>query len=144
MMRTRPYPLDLSDAVVAYTDGSAVGGNPGHAGIAAKVGDDLVSEYVGIATNNFAEMYAIERALLMVDSHSVLHLHTDSKLALCLITGVWTVKDETLADVLKAIRHLLVLKEVWLQLAKVKAHSSDYQNAIVDQAANTAARRGLT
>jgi ribonuclease HI len=83
------------DHVVAYTDG-ACSGNPGPAGLGVVLlhGDERreLSEYLGVGTNNVAELTAILRALEALDKDLPLLVHTDSQYAIGVLTKNWKAK----------------------------------------------------
>lgn len=83
-------------AIVAYTDG-ACSGNPGPAGAGVVLVDgNRISEgrlYLGKATNNIAELTAIEIALSAIDdTKRPVRVHTDSKYAIGVLTKGWRAK----------------------------------------------------
>lgn len=90
MARRRP------DAILAFTDG-ACSGNPGPAGIGIVLvcGSHRkeISEYIGEATSNIAELRAVLRALSTIkdrDRHVI--LHTDSEYAIGTLTKTWKLR----------------------------------------------------
>ncbi len=83
-------------AVIAYTDG-ACSGNPGPAGLGVVVVDGGVttelSEYLGLTTNNVAELTAIGRALDQVaERERPIQIHTDSQYAIGVLSKGWKAK----------------------------------------------------
>lgn len=89
-----PRPI-TGEHVVAYTDG-ACSGNPGPAGLGVVLIKDKerreLSEYLGIATNNIAELTAILRALEVFEGELPLVVHTDSQYAIGVLTKGWKPK----------------------------------------------------
>jgi ribonuclease HI len=90
MSRRRPA------AILAFTDG-ACSGNPGPAGIGIVLvcGDNRkeISEYIGEATSNIAELSAIVTALGAIKDRSRhLILHSDSEYAIGMLTKDWKVR----------------------------------------------------
>lgn len=86
-------------ALVAYTDG-ACSGNPGPAGVGVVIvdGDERreYSFYLGKATNNIAELAAIELALEKAgDNSRPLRIHTDSQYSIGVLTKGWRAKANT-------------------------------------------------
>jgi ribonuclease HI len=81
--------------VIAYTDG-ACSGNPGPAGLGVVMlqGDERseLSEYLGVGTNNIAELTAILRALEAMETDKPLFVHTDSQYAIGVLTKNWKPK----------------------------------------------------
>ncbi|MHB1252566.1 MAG: ribonuclease HI family protein [Candidatus Humimicrobiaceae bacterium] len=87
--------------VEIYTDGGSRG-NPGQAAIGfliygpGKVILEQYSECIGIKTNNYAEYYAIIKALAAARKYNPeeVVIYTDSSLAYNQINGFWKIKDE--------------------------------------------------
>ena len=97
------------DEVLAYADG-ACRGNPGPAGVGAVAlwADQMreLSEYIGEATNNIAELTGILRAVeLAQELGRPLRLYTDSKYSIGVLTQGWKVKanKELVAKVRQAL-----------------------------------------
>ena len=98
-----------ADEVLVFADG-ACSGNPGPAGlgVVALFGDQRreLSEYLGKATNNIAELTAILRAVeLARELRRPLRLYTDSKYAIGVLTEGWKAKanKELIAEVKEAL-----------------------------------------
>ena len=90
MARRRP------DAILAFTDG-ACSGNPGPAGIGVVLvcGSHRkeISEYIGEATSNIAELTAVVRALSTIkDRHRHVIVHSDSEYAIGALTRIWKIR----------------------------------------------------
>jgi ribonuclease HI len=84
------------DAILAFTDG-ACSGNPGPAGIGVVlVCGNLrkeISEYIGEATSNIAELSAVVRALSTIkDRGRHVILHSDSEYAIGALTKDWKIR----------------------------------------------------
>ena len=97
------------DEVLVYADG-ACSGNPGPAGVGAVAlwADQTheLSEYIGEATNNIAELTGILRAVeLAHDLGRPLRLYTDSQYSIGVLTKGWKVKanKELVAKVREAL-----------------------------------------
>ena len=97
------------DELLVFADG-ACSGNPGPAGlgIVALYGDERreLSEYIGEATNNIAELNAILRAIeLAQELRRPLRLYTDSQYSIGVLTQGWKAKanKQLIADVKKAL-----------------------------------------
>lgn len=96
--------------IIIYTDGGARG-NPGPAGIGVVIADEKgktlkeISEYLGVATNNFAEYEALIRALSAI--HELfgekikklsIEVRMDSELIVRQLQGLYKVKEKTLKE----------------------------------------------
>jgi ribonuclease HI len=97
------------DEILAYADG-ACSGNPGPAGVGAVAlwADQMreLSEYIGEATNNIAELTGILRAVeLAHELGRPLRLYTDSRYSIGVLTQGWKVKanKELVARVKQAL-----------------------------------------
>jgi ribonuclease HI len=133
-----------ADAIHVWTDG-ACSGNPGPAGLGVVVVGDgpqrEISEYLGEATNNIAELTAILRGLLAVsDKTRPVIVYSDSAYSIGLLSQNWKAKKnvELVAELRKVCRQFSDLRFV-----KVLAHSGIALNERVDQLAVSAiSRRG--
>jgi ribonuclease HI len=105
------------DAIVVYSDGGARG-NPGPAAIGAVVLDPstepprrlaVVSERIGIATNNVAEYRAVIAGLEAAAPFHARRLcvRADSMLVVQQLRGAWKVKQEHLRPLFQQARELL-------------------------------------
>ncbi|HEX2687268.1 MAG TPA: RNase H family protein [Kofleriaceae bacterium] len=133
------------NAIHVWTDG-ACSGNPGPAGLGVVVvgdgdGQREISEYLGEATNNIAELTAILRGLKAVpDKTRPVIVYSDSAYSIGLLTQHWKAK--------KNIELVHELREVCrqfsdLRFVKVLAHSGIALNERVDQlAVGAISRRG--
>ena len=124
------------NTIVIYTDG-ACSGNPGPAGIGVvmRCGEHqkVVSEYIGVATNNIAELMAIQRALELIKSpQRPILLHTDSAYAIGILTKEWKAKSNQ--DLVSQIRQQMA-QFPKLTLVKVTGHSGVPDNELADQLA---------
>ncbi|MGC9171442.1 ribonuclease HI family protein [Caldisericum sp.] len=96
-----------------YTDGASRG-NPGEAAISFIFVKNnkiiyVLSEYIGIATNNFAEYLAIIKSLEEAkkrESKSV-KLYSDSLLAISQINGKYKIKSKDLLPLYEKIKNLI-------------------------------------
>ncbi len=128
-------------SIIIYTDG-ACSGNPGPMGIGAVIlnGEDRreISEFIGIGTNNIAELTAIERALQSIegeDRNRDVAVHTDSSYSIGLLDKNWKAKAN--AELVAKIRSLT--KEFpKLHFIKVKGHAGIPLNEACDQLATQA------
>ena len=134
-----------ADAIAVWTDGACTG-NPGPAGVGVVVidGSDRreLSEYLGEATNNIAELTAIERGLELVEHphrHRPVYVHSDSAYAIGLLSKNWKAKANVeLVEKLRAVCR--EFKE--LRFVKVAGHAGIPLNERTDQLVGEAIRRG--
>jgi ribonuclease HI len=141
----RREPAAPANAIHVWTDG-ACSGNPGPAGLGVVVvgegaGQREISEYLGEATNNIAELTAILRGLTAVsDKTRPVIVYSDSAYSIGLLSQNWKAK--------KNVELVRELREVCrqfsdLRFVKVLAHSGIPLNERVDQLATSAiGRRG--
>ena len=134
-----------ADAIHVWTDG-ACSGNPGRAGLGVVIlgdgpGEREISEYLGDATNNIAELTAILRGLESVsDKTRPVLVYSDSAYSIGLLSQNWKAQ--------KNVELVQELREVCrqfsdLRFVKVLAHSGIALNERVDQLATGAiTRRG--
>ena len=127
------------EIVVAYTDG-ACSGNPGPAGLGVVVLDagarQELGEYLGLTTNNVAELTAILRALEMVEDRArKLLVHTDSQYAIGVLTKGWKAKAnvELIATIRGVLSHCPKA-----QLIYVPGHAGVEWNERADELARLA------
>jgi ribonuclease HI len=132
-----------ADAIHVWTDG-ACSGNPGRAGLGVVIigdgpGQREISEYLGDATNNIAELSAILRGLAAVSDRSrPVIVYSDSAYAIGLLTQSWKAKKNVeLVEQLRA----LCRQFADLRFVKVAAHSGIALNERVDQLAVGAIER---
>jgi ribonuclease HI len=102
--------------ISVYTDGGSRG-NPGPAAIGAVVYDmssppqrlAVVSERIGVTTNNVAEYRAVIAGLEAAAPFGArrVHLRADSKLVVEQLRGTWKVKQEHLRPLHEQARRLL-------------------------------------
>jgi ribonuclease HI len=132
------------NAIHVWTDG-ACSGNPGPAGIGVVVidGDKRkeIGEYIGEATNQVAELRAIEHGLNDVvpadrTARPVI-VYSDSAYAIGLLTKPWKAKANVeLVERLRA----LAKEFADLRFVKVVGHAGVVENERCDQLATTAVR----
>lgn len=139
----RKCKINETDRVVhVYTDGAS-SGNPGPSGIGVLlrygVHEKEVSRYIGIATNNIAELEAIRVGLSLIRNPALpVRVYTDSSYALGLLAKGWKAsKNKALvADLRKMVSQF---KDILF--VKVKGHSGDVGNERVDGLATAAIAR---
>lgn len=141
----REQPKQAADAhtIVIHTDG-ACSGNPGPAGLGVHIArpDRIteISEYIGEATNNVAELKAILRALEAIEEgerERRIHLYTDSGWSLGVLIGGWKAKKNL--ELIAAIKAKLP-ELPNLELLKVKGHAGLAGNEEADALATKAVR----
>jgi len=128
-----------ADAILIHTDGAS-SGNPGPSGIGILLQYGLhekeISRFIGIATNNIAELEAIRIGLETVkNKEKPVRIFTDSSYAFGLLTQGWKAKKNP--ELVAEIRKLLnTFKDV--RFYKVKGHAGDPGNERADQLATAA------
>ena len=143
---TRQESNQTEQSVVIYTDG-ACSGNPGPAAAAATLqfGEKklLVSQYLGVATNNIAELTAVKIALESMKNRQVqIDLHSDSTYVIGLLTKGWKAKENK--ELVAELREIVSLFPA-LKFHKVKGHAGVDENELVDKLAREAVenRKGV-
>ncbi len=127
------------DAICIYTDGAS-SGNPGPAGIGAvlKFGkhEREISKYIGIATNNIAELEAIRTGLLELKTFELpVRLFTDSSYALGVLVLGWKARKNV--DLVKSTQEIIKrFKD--LRIIKIKGHAGHKENERADFLATSA------
>jgi ribonuclease HI len=130
------------ERILAYTDG-ACSGNPGPAGIGIVLvcGDHRreLSEYIGEATSNIAELTAVVRALTAIrDRTRPIVVHSDSKYTIGLLSRNWNAKaNKALVQQARA----LVATFSRLRFEWVPGHAGVVENERCDTLAREAIRR---
>jgi ribonuclease HI len=133
------------DAIIAYADG-ACSGNPGPAGLGVVVIDGSIrteiSEHLGEATNNIAELVAIERVLDTVhDTARPLVIYTDSSYAIGVLVKGWKAKANV--ALVQRLRDRLA-KHPATRMVHVRGHAGVVLNERADELAREAVRTGTT
>ena len=131
-----PFP---EKTIAAYTDGAS-SGNPGPAGIGVVLRfgshEKEISKHIGIATNNVAELMAIQAALKAIRSTQIpVRLYTDSQYCFGLLSLGW--KPKRNENLVAAIKELMErFKD--LRILKIKAHDGIDYNERADRLAREA------
>lgn len=130
---------DDKEGILIFTDGAS-SGNPGPAGIGVVMRfgkhQKEISEYIGLATNNIAELKAIETGLLALKKSDLpVRIFTDSKYAYGVLTLDWKAKanSELVQSIKKTMKKFKNLK-----IVKVKGHAGDEGNERADFLATSA------
>jgi ribonuclease HI len=135
MPRRRP------DAILAFTDG-ACSGNPAPAGIGVVLvcGSHRkeISEYIGEATSNIAELSAVVRALSTIKDRSRhVILHSDSEYAIGTLTKGWKIRANK--QLIEPARELAATF-VHLRFEWIPGHAGIAENERCDALARAAIR----
>jgi ribonuclease HI len=133
-----------SDAICIYTDGAS-SGNPGPSGIGilfrSGEHEKELSRHIGIATNNIAELEAINTALLELKTRKKpVRIFTDSSYAYGVLTLNWKAKKnpELINRIKKTMTSFSDLK-----LVKVKGHAGHPGNERADFLATRAVKNEI-
>ena len=131
--------MDDEKTIHVYTDGAS-SGNPGPSGIGIflryGVHEKEISQYIGIATNNIAELEAIRVGLSEIKNPELpVRFYTDSSYALGLLTLGWKPKKNQ--DIVKSIQNLMK-KFKDLKFEKVRGHAGNEGNEMADRLATRA------
>ena len=130
--------------VTIYTDG-ACSGNPGPAGIGVVLicngHKKEISQYIGQATNNIAEIKAVIVGLssLKHPEKSCVRLYTDSQWVVGVLTQNWKVKKNV--KLVEEARKLAA-RVGKLDVVKVKGHAGNEFNELADRLARNAIKTG--
>lgn len=122
-------PAAAQEGIMVYTDG-ACGGNPGPAGIGLVLHyrdhTKEISRFIGMGTNNIAELTAIKVALQEIkDPRLPVVVHTDSAYCLGVLAGNWKAKsNRTLVEDIKAE----MARFARLTFVKVEGHTGIEDN----------------
>lgn len=127
-------------SIVAYTDGAS-SGNPGPSGIGIVLRfgshEKEISKRIGIATNNVAELTAIETALRAIRTTEIpVRLYTDSQYCYGLLSLGW--KPKRNEKLVAAVRGMMKrFKD--LRILKIAGHAGIDDNERADRLARKAA-----
>jgi ribonuclease HI len=130
----------VEGAVVVYADG-ACSGNPGPAGLGIRVDDGSapreLSEYLGTATNNIAELTAILRvAEVFADDPRPIEIRTDSQYAIGVLTKGW--KARANVELVAQVKRALARLGDRVRLVYVPGHAGVAGNERADELARAA------
>ena len=143
------YTAEIRDmpenAIIIYTDGASSGNpGPGGIGILFIFGEHRkeISQFIGNATNNIAELKAIKTALSEIKRHDLpVRLFTDSGYSIGLLTKGWKSRKniELVENIKKIMRKFKDLKFI-----KVKGHNGVEGNETADRLATSALKNKKT
>ena len=127
------------EGILIFTDGAS-SGNPGPAGIGVVMRfgkyEKEISEYIGLATNNIAELKAIQVGLQAVKKTDLpVRILTDSRYAYGVLTLGWKAKANL--EMVQSIKKTM-MKFKNLKIVKVKGHAGDEGNERADFLATSA------
>jgi ribonuclease HI len=137
-----PDSSEYKDSICIYTDGAS-SGNPGPSGIGVVLRfgkhEKEISKYIGIATNNIAELEAIRTGLLAIkDTGLPVRIFTDSRYAYGVLTLGWNARKNQ--NLIKSIKNILV-KFKDRKIIKIKAHAGHEGNERADYLATSAIKK---
>ena len=130
------------DQICVFTDGAS-SGNPGPSGIGVMLRyrehEKEISQFIGNATNNIAELKAIEIGLSTLKNKNIpVRLFTDSKYAYGLLMLNWKPrKNKQLVESIK--KTMATFNDV--KIIKVKGHSGHPENEKADFLATSAIKK---
>lgn len=124
------------EAVLVFTDGAS-SGNPGPSGIGVlllyRENEKSISQYIGQATNNIAELKAIQTGLLEIKNKTLpVRLFTDSGYAYGVLSLGWKARKNT--ELIQAIKKIMATFRD-LKLVKIKGHAGVPENEKADKLA---------
>jgi ribonuclease HI len=127
------------EGILIFTDGAS-SGNPGPAGIGVVMRfgkyEKEISEYIGLTTNNIAELKAIQVGLQAVKKTNLpVRIFTDSRYAYGVLTLGWKAKANR--EMVQSIKKTM-MKFKNLKIVKVKGHAGDEGNERADFLATSA------
>jgi len=127
------------EEICIFSDGAS-SGNPGPSGIGVVLRfgehEKEISEYIGLATNNIAELKAIQAGLQALKNTDLpVRIFTDSNYAYGVLALGWKVRANR--EVVESIKKTMA-KFTNLKIVKVKGHSGDEGNERADFLATSA------
>jgi ribonuclease HI len=143
--RIKDSSTTAGDTICIFTDGAS-SGNPGPSGIGVLLRfgahEKEISQFIGEATNNIAELKAIEAGLLAVKNTDLpVKVYTDSNYAYGVLTLGW--KSKKNKDLVESIKKI-ISKFKNLTFIKVKGHAGHEGNERADSLATTAIKKAGT
>ena len=131
-----------ANKICVFTDGASAG-NPGPSGIGVLLRfgehEKEISSFIGNATNNIAELKAIQAGLSAVKKKDIpVRLFTDSKYAYGLLVQNWKArKNQELVESIK--KTMVKFKD--LKIIKIKGHAGFAENEKADYLATSAIKK---
>ena len=152
MIKILRNPLDLSNSpalagnvfnkgteIHVWTDGSSIDGCGGYACLFDN--GEIISGS-GYMTNQAAELMAIELAIRFAPGNCFLVIHSDSAFAIGCISRHFNLSKSPHLQVIQRRTHDdLVSRHIRGRFLKVKGHSGDHHNNLVDKEARKQAER---
>jgi len=137
-----PEKISCENAVCLFTDGAS-SGNPGPAGIGVLLRyenrEKEISKYIGVATNNIAELKAIEAGLNQIKNNRLpVRVFTDSSYAFGVLYKGWKAKENK--EIVAQIRNMMTRFQD-LKFIKVKGHAGHKGNERADFLATSAIKK---
>jgi ribonuclease HI len=134
--------IDNIDTICIYTDGASAG-NPGPSGIGIVLRfgkhEKEISKYIGVATNNIAELEAIRTGLLQLKNTELpVRIFTDSSYAHGVLSLGWKARKNK--DIVRSIKKTISNFED-IKLIKVKGHVGIDGNERADFLATSAIKK---
>ncbi len=137
--KSAPPPAD-ADVLQIWTDG-ACSGNPGPMGIGVVIIDgrerEEAGEYLGVGTNNIAELVAIERGLALAtkrvpeNGDRRVRVYSDSSYAIGVLDKNWKAKANQ--ELVARLRRKLSAFPAPVQFVKVSGHAGVPENERCDE-----------
>ncbi|MCU0599686.1 MAG: ribonuclease HI [Desulfobacterales bacterium] len=134
-----PPTAPVEGVITVFTDGAS-SGNPGPSGIGIFMEygrhEREISRYIGITTNNVAELKAVEIALTEIKRKDFpVRIYTDSKYVYSLLCEGWKAKKNTelIHDIKKLMSEFSDIK-----IIKIKGHAGIAGNERADRMATNA------
>jgi ribonuclease HI len=134
-----PPEIPEQGVVTVFTDGAS-SGNPGPSGIGIFMEygrhQREISKYIGITTNNVAELQAVKTALTELKRKDLpVRIYTDSKYVYSLLCEGWKPKKNI--DLINTIKKLMNMFSD-IKIVKVKGHAGVEGNERADRLATNA------
>ncbi|HEX2658071.1 MAG TPA: ribonuclease H [Polyangia bacterium] len=141
-------PATDGDALQIWTDG-ACSGNPGPMGIGVVIIDgkerEEAGEFLGVGTNNIAELVAIERGLALATKRVTgnpdrrVRVYSDSSYAIGLLEKNWKAKANQ--ELVARLRRKLTAFPAAVEFVKVAGHAGVPENERCDELGRQAINR---